>query len=74
MSPSGPSNSRVRLTTQKQVEFATADEGFAAGASVCQQLANGHWGCWLDNEPVEFVNFNSEGFTIDKIAYAPTTH
>ena len=67
-------NSKVRLTQQVPLEVDNPDEGFSKGAKLCiQDPTTMQWTCFVDGDDIDFFNFNSEGFHIDKIAFIPAT-
>ena len=66
-------NSKVRQVDYVPQTFATPEDGFAAGASLCMGRADGKFDCYVPGAAHEFANFNSEGFSIDKIAFSTVT-
>jgi hypothetical protein len=65
-------NSRVKTVTRVWRPYPTPNDGFAAGAMICKQNAGStQWECAVDGETTESVSFNSEGYTVDRIAFLP---
>ena len=61
-------NSKVQIVKQKEQVFDSVDAGLKAGATTCIGNPDGTYTCFIDDEAVQFVNFNSEGFQIDRLA------
>ncbi len=65
-------NSAMRQTSKTWQPFPTTEAGWAAGALVCRkQVTATTWECAVDGPTIDFYSFNSEGYSIDQIAYLP---
>ncbi len=63
-------NSLVQAPERVKKGFATVEEGLAAGGDPCFVKSDETAECTVDGAVREYANFNSEGFSIDKIAFA----